>query len=525
MEINSKSYQNMYRDSVALMQLSSKLMSLEGISQASAVMATQANLQLLDEANLTTGKGNVSPNDILVVVEGENTKSVSKAFELVDGEFNKQFEPETQGSNKMVPKSIQMGAESNNLANLALISTPGEYAAAEAMKALKLGLNVMLFSDNISKRDEISLKKSSKERGLLMMGPDCGSAIINGVPLAFANVIRPGNIGIIAASGTGLQQVSCLIDNLGGGITQAIGTGGHDLSEDIGGITMLQSISLMADDESTEVIVLISKPPAASVAKELIRVAGQTKKPVVVNFLGLSTEYESPPNVYFAQSLENAAFVSYALSKKDKPILTERGLDKAYLPLAMKAKAKLATEQSYIRGLYSGGTFCYEATILLSERLESVYSNTPINSALDLPDVWRSTDHTLLDLGDDIFTRGRPHPMIDHRLRNERILEEAAKEETAVILLDIVLGYGSHDNPGPEIVPIIEEAQEIAKKANRRIAFVGFVCGTAKDPQNMKNQEKILTKAGMLLTDSNVQAVLLSAQIVQGSKGGDRHGK
>ncbi|MEK6256353.1 MAG: acyl-CoA synthetase FdrA [Chloroflexota bacterium] len=515
MEINSKTYSNMYRDSVSLMQLSSNLMKLDGISQASAVMATQANLQLLDEANLTKGENKVNPNDILIVIEGNNAESINAAFDLVEADLNKTFEEEDKGSNKIDPKSIQMGVEFDSQANLALISAPGEYAAAEALKALQLGLNVMLFSDNISKKDEITLKEKSKELGLLMMGPDCGSAIINGIPLAFANVIRPGNIGIIAASGTGLQQVSCLIDNLGGGITQAIGTGGHDLSQDIGGTTMLQSIALLADDDSTDVIVLISKPPASSVAKKLIEVASQANKPVVVNFLGLDAEYETPENVYFVKSLENAAFVSYALSINETPNLTERSLDNKYLPLAKQAASTLAENQHYIRGLYSGGTFCYEATILLGEMLKSVYSNTPINNALALPDVWQSIDHTLLDLGDDVFTRGRPHPMIDHRLRNERILEEAAKEETAVILLDVVLGYGSHDNPGDEIAPIIVEAQKVAEQANRKIAFVGFICGTDKDPQNIKAQEKILAEAGILLATSNAQAVLLAAKIVE----------
>jgi len=521
MVVNSKTYTNMYRDSVSLMQLSSKLMELDGITQASAVMATQANLELLHEANLTKADTEVSPNDILIVVDGKNDTSLQAAFELTEAELNKKFETDEGETGDFNPKSIQMGVEFNSKANLALISTPGEYAAAEALKALQLGLHVMLFSDNISSEDELTLKEKSKEQALLMMGPDCGSAIINRIPLGFANVIRSGNIGILAASGTGLQQVSCLIDQFGGGITQAIGTGGHDLSEAIGGTTMLQGLDLLAADDSTDVIVMISKPPSPSVAKKILKVAGKVNKAIVVNFLGLDVTYDSPSNVYFVNSLESAAFVSHALSINEDPDLSERGFDSKYSVIAEEARSTLSDKQLYIRGLYSGGTFCYEATILLSEILESVYSNTPTNDAKNLPDVWESTGHTLLDLGDDVFTRGRPHPMIDHRLRNDRILEEAAeaaKEDTAVILLDVVLGYGSHENPGDEIAPIINKAQKIAKRKNRKITFVGFICGTSKDPQNFSNQENILTEAGMLLTYSNAQAVLLAAQIIQGSR-------
>ena len=247
-------------------------------------------------------------------------------------------------------------------ANLALISTPGDYAAAEAMKALRLGLNVMLFSDNVAVEDEIALKRYARAHDLIVMGPDCGTAIIGGIPLGFANVVRRGDIGVVAASGTGLQQVTCLIDRLGGGISQAIGTGGHDLSREVGGITLLQGLQALADDPATRVIVLISKPPAPEVAAAVLASARKAGKPVVVNFLGADPQSIAGPGLTPAKTLEDAALAAVALAK---------GEQRSALALASAPfdPPRLAAGQRYIRGLYSGGTFCYEATLLLGETL------------------------------------------------------------------------------------------------------------------------------------------------------------
>ena len=307
------------------------------------------------------------------------------------------------------------------------------------------------------------------------MGPDCGTAILNGIPLGFANVVRRGAIGVVAASGTGLQQVTCLLDRLGAGVSQAIGTGGHDLSHEVGGITMLQSIEALAADPATRVIVLISKPPAADVATRVLEQACAAGKPVVVCFLGVDPKTVESGDLKGAGTLEDAAYLAASLAGAEPPKRE---------PLKGLAKTpKFAPTQKYIRGLYSGGTFCFEASLLLSQVLSPVYSNTPVGGTLRLDDVWRSKAHTLVDLGDDVFTRGRPHPMIDHRLRNERIAKEADDAETAVILLDVVLGYGSHMDPASEIVPAIEGARKRAATAGREVAFVGFVCGTDRDPQ------------------------------------------
>jgi FdrA protein len=500
-------FRNLYRDSVSLMQLSAKLGALAGIRQASATMATAGNLELLREAGLTPGEVDAGPNDLLVALDGEED-ALEGALAAAEAELTRAPAATAEGGRRRSPpQSLEMGLAELASANLALISTPGDYAAAEALKALRLGLNVMLFSDNVALEDEIALKRYARECDLLVMGPDCGTAIIGGVPLGFANVVRRGDIGAIAASGTGLQQVTCLVDRWGRGISQAIGTGGHDLHASVGGITMLQGLDALAADPATRVIVLISKPPHPEVAERVLDAAGATGKPIVVNFLGAGPEAVRRPNVHPVRTLEDAARLAVALADGGA----------AGAPEATKVDApddhRLAPEQKYVRGLYSGGTFCYEALLLLTEVLGPIGSNTPLEPERMLADVWRSERHTVIDLGDDAFTRGRPHPMIDQTLRRERILQEAADPEVAVILFDVVLGYGAHPDPAGELAITLEEARSRAAAAGRGLALVASVCGTAGDPQDLRRQEGVLREAGVLLAESNAQAVGIAARI------------
>ena len=414
----TKVLRNFYRDSVSLMQLSSTFAKLPGVEQASAIMASPNNVSLLREAGLLTGSVEATANDLLIALQG-NADALESALAAAESAL-KQPPPSSSGtgsSRDIPPRSIEMGLGTMVGANLALISTPGEYAASEAFKALGLGLNVMLFSDNVELKDEIALKRFAQSRDLIVMGPDCGTAIINGTPLAFANVVRRGVIGVVGASGTGLQQVTCLVDRWGGGISQAIGTGGHDLHRDVGGISMLQGLKALTGDPSTSVIVLISKPPSPEVAGRVLEAAERAGKPVVVNFLGADPASVSRGNVFAATTLEDAASAAVALAEGRNPDDV-----KPKSPL-MSIPSRLSTGQQYIRGLYSGGTFCYEATLLLKKELGQISSNTPVEPGDRLSDVWTSRAHTVIDLGDDLFTRGRPHPMIDHRLRNERLIK------------------------------------------------------------------------------------------------------
>lgn len=501
---------NYYRDSVALMQLSSKLNRREGIEQVSAVMATEANIKLLCDAGLLEGRvDEPRPNDLLIVIRGED-EALEAAMAEVEASLNAKESGGEGEAAKIPPRSIEMAMREMPTSNLALISTPGVYAAAEAMKALRLGLHVMMFSDNVPVEQEKVLKRYARDHDLMVMGPDCGTAIMNGIPLGFANVVRRGEIGLVAASGTGLQQVTCLIDRLGKGISQAIGTGGHDLSQDIGGITMLQGIEALAADSETKIIVLISKPPAPDVAERMLKTAACCGKPIVVNFLGAETKNLQRDNVHATRTLEDAAHMAVALANGEAPKACQKSIDQT---LAKREAAKFTKGQKYIRGLYSGGTFCYEALLVLREEIGSVYSSTPLQPELALHDVWNSHQHTVIDLGDDVFTHGRPHPMIDQGLRNERIVSEAADPEVAVILLDVILGYGSNDDPTAEMVPVIRTAQAEAASNGRYISFVVHVCGTTDDPQDLSRQEARLREVGVILAQSNAQAVYQAAAI------------
>src|SRR5688572_28468077 len=379
---------NLYRDSVSLMQFSEKLRALDGIKQASAVMATENNISLLVEAGLLATVVPPSPNDLLIVVEGEEDSSVSGASDQAEAMLKQKSSDAGEGGVRRVSaRSIEMGLESMPAANFVLISTPGEYAAAEARKALDLGLHVMIFSDNVSMEEEIPLKQYAREHDLLVMGPDCGTAIINGIPLGFANVVRRGDIGVVAASGTGLQQVTSLIDRFGGGITQAIGTGGHDLKSEVGGITMLQGISALTADPSTRVILLVSKPPSPDVMKNVLEKAGQSGKPVVVDFIGAEPARITSNSITGVRTLEDAAMVAVNISKGKSPGDFTGDLSEEFTKVAAESAAKLNAKQKYIRGLFSGGTFCYETLLLLSETLGTVYSNTPIKREDKLEDV------------------------------------------------------------------------------------------------------------------------------------------
>lgn len=503
---------NLYRDSVSLMQLSANLAARPGIEQASAIMATPANLALFAAAGLEHGKLVASPNDLLIAVRGANPADLEAALAAAVAELEQPPAAAAGGGPASMPlRSLQMALEQSPAQspapNLALISTPGEYAAAEAMKALRLGLNAMLFSDNVELRDEIALKRFARDRDLLVMGPDCGTAIIQGIPLGFANAVRRGAIGVVGASGTGTQQVTCLVHRRGAGISHAIGTGSHDLSAQVGGITMLQGIKALARDRETKVIVLVSKPPSPKVAQQVLAAARRCGKPVVVIFVGAPPGSILGGNLFQAETLDHAALAAVALARGRKA-----ATESATRRRSVRA-ARLTPRQRYVRGLFSGGTFCYEASALLGAALGEVWSNAPVDPRMRLANLHKSRGHTLIDLGDDEFTRGRPHPMIDFRLRNERLLAEARDPEVAVILLDVVLGYGAHPDPGGELAPVLAKARAAARKGGRNLALVGFVCGTEEDTQGLARQEKVLRAAGMLLTESNAQAARLAAAI------------
>jgi len=479
-----------YYDSVVLMHLQRSLSQQPGVLDAGVVMGTDANKDVLAQSGLlvpeTSGAG---VNDLIIVVKGENESAAQTAI----GKVDELIAARRSGGVDQEYRSQSLESASKRLPNAQwiLISVPGRYAAGVTRQALGLNKHVFLYSDNVSLEDEISLKQEAASKGLLVMGPDCGTAIVNGVGLGFANKVRRGPIGVVAASGTGLQQVTVRIHQMGGGLTHALGTGGRDLSEAVNAVTARQSLNLLRRDPDTKVIVLVSKPPSPKVADELIQAARLVGKPVVVDFIGYATVMRKIDNVTFVTTFDEAAELAVQLSKTVKQ--KNEDLD----------PAKFSSGQRYLRGLFSGGTLAYEAQLILRDYLPAVYSNAPLKKELRLADSLTSQEHTLIDLGEDEFTVGRLHPMMDNDLRIRRLDKEAGDPQVAVILLDVVLGYGAHPNPASELAPAIAKARKIAEDGGRYLEVVAVVSGTDEDPQNMATQIQALKEAGAVVATSN----------------------
>ncbi|MCI6959277.1 MAG: acyl-CoA synthetase FdrA [Oscillospiraceae bacterium] len=504
--------QNAYYDSVTLMTLSNKLKKMEGVQDAVVSMATDMNKELLAGINLSNSEVEAAgANDLLIAVRADSEELCQQVSEQVDV----LLAANGKGGKKKTEQTFRTIAQAKAAEpelNLAVISVAGKYAAREARQALKNDMHVMLFSDNVTVEQEKELKEMAHEKGLLVMGPDCGTAILNGVGLCFANQVRRGDIGMVGASGTGLQEITVLVDRLGGGVSQAIGTGGRDLSADIGGRMMLDGIELLDADEATRVIVLISKPPVKEVAEKVLARVAQCKKPVVVCFIGAAGG-EDVLGAVFAKSLDDAARKAVALSKGQP--LEEEAPFEAPAALAEAVKA-LKPEQKYIRGLYCGGTLASEALYEIAKVKTPVYSNVAKKPEQKMKDLAVSEANTIIDLGDDAFTVGRPHPMIEPELRNDRLLAEALDPETAVVLLDFELGYGSHEDPAGVALEAIRAAQEKNRAAGREVLFVGYILGTDSDFQNYAAQRAALEEAGVLVAGSNLDAVRMALAAVNG---------
>ena len=472
-----------YYDSVVLMQLQRGLIGLPGVRDAGVVMATPANCDLLAASNLLPDSIPAGPDDLLIVVKAETDSLASEAIEQVDSLLTKK---RSSVSQDFRPRSLSTAIKQLPEANWVLVSVPGRYAAGVAREALELNKHLFLYSDNVSLEDEIALKRIAREKGLLVMGPDCGTAIINGVGLGFANRVRRGPIGLVGASGTGLQAVTTHIHNLGGGISHAIGTGGRDLKSEVGAITANQALDLLARDPGTKVIALVSKPPSPQVAAQLISAALATGKPVVVYLIGYPSPARKIGNLYFAISLSEAAELAVQLEniRGEEP-----------------ERARHAVSGRYLRGLFSGGTLAYETLLGLQATLSPLYSNAPITENQLLKDPLHSEYHTIIDLGDEFFMVGRLHPMIDNDLRIRRMRQESSDPEVGMILLDVVLGEGSHPDPASELVPAIKEVLD------KRIEVAVILIGTEEDPQNLESQLERLQESGAVVFRTAAEAV------------------
>jgi succinyl-CoA synthetase alpha subunit len=416
------------------------------------------------------------------------------------------------------PKTVHSAVKNDPTANMAVISVAGRYAATEAWAALRQGLHVLLFSDNVSVEDEVALKNYAREHNLLLMGPDAGTAIINGVALGFANVVPHGPVGIVSAAGTGLQEVSTLLAKLGVGTSQGIGTGGRDVKESIGGIMMIEGLKALQADPSTKTLLLVSKPPDPSVAEKILAQVKASSKPTVVCFLGGDPETVQEAGAIPARTLQEAAYLMAAQTEGYQGSTGDEVLAQEMHDLATRAaelKESLKPEQKYLRGLFSGGTLAAEAVLLWNEQIGGVWSNIVTNKKWRIPDATKSQEHTVVDLGEDEFTVGRPHPMIDNDLRIRRMLQEANDPSVAVVMLDVVLGYGAHPDPASELGPAIRQMKAIAAKRGQELIVVGAVTGTENDPQRLSKQIAALEASGMIVLTSNAAAAKLAALIVK----------
>lgn len=503
---------NFYQDSVALMRLASEVKQLPGVQEAAAMMGTPANKGILAEAGLEAPEvRQAQPNDLVLAVraggEAAARAALARAEELLTARRSPASAPAA-----LRPRTLETAARNLPGANLALISVPGEYAEAEAARALKLGLHVLLFSNNVPLEAERRLKDLAVSRDLLLMGPDCGTALVGGVPLAFANVVPRGAVGIVSASGTGLQQVSCLLAAGGEGVSHGIGVGGRDMSDAIEGRMTLHALRALAADPGTGVLALISKPPSPAVAARVFQALEAAGKPAVVCFLGLAAADRPAPSarLTFVDTLEDAAQAAIALRRglpfRPRPFTMD--LEEAEVLAAGQAH-RLREHQAAIRGVFAGGTLAHEALLILGELAGPVASN--LKQADLTPDAVEG--HAVWDLGADEFTRGRPHPMIDGTLRREFLRREANDPSVGVLLLDVILGHGAHADPAGDLLPGLQAARAAAERKRQGLVFVGSVCGTAKDPQGLQGQCEKLEDAGVLLMPSNAQAARLAALI------------
>ena len=555
---------NTYRDSVALMVLSTTLSEADGVLQASAMMATPANIEILQSTGLFANAfGTAGPNDLCIAIQARDEAAAQTALARAEGllaaaERGRPADGSGMGEAAWRPRTLRGAAKARSEANVALISVPGEHAALEARQALLAGLNVFLFSDNVPLTDEVALKRLAAERGLLVMGPDCGTALIGGAPLGFANAVRRGPIGVVGSSGTGLQEVTSLIHRLGEGVSHAIGTGGRDLDAEVGGLSFLAAVDALAADPQTTVLVGIAKPGDPAVEGQVLQRLRASGKPAVVYFLGGDAltprpPYHGPPSsprpplpmrgrggehrqrtggsplhrngedvgeadiraaqrpgvgLVHAADLEYAARCAVALVRNE-PLPPPPDVAEADA-VAREIVAGLAPGQVAVHGLFAGGTLAQEAAAAISRALGIDAHNA---GGARPGELLRHGAHSVLDLGDDAYTRGRPHPLIDPRLRNAELVAQAGTGEVALFVLDVILGTGSHPDPAGALGPALVAARAASEAAGARLEVLASLCGTEDDSQGYQQQRAALQAHGVRVARSSSLAASVAGRV------------
>jgi FdrA protein len=476
------------------MQVSQAVAACRGVEAAIVAMATPLNIELYGRLGFDPAEvAQASPNDLLVAVRGDDEALLAAAAEL-ERHLTPPASPEADGfGSPPAPRTLASALRHGG--SLALISVPGQHAFVEAMDAVQAGVSVMLFSDNVSIDQEIALKDEAVAHDVLVMGPDCGTAVVGGLGLGFANALRPGPVGIVAASGTGAQQVSCLLDAAEVGVTAVLGVGGRDLSAAVGGRSTLAAMQALDDHPGTEFIVILSKPPDPTVAETVRAAASRLRTPSLV---ALVARGEGD------------------LTAATARILAALGRTPGTAP-EWAAPYDREPRPGFVRGLFAGGTLCDEAMAIAAARLGPIASNTPLEAAWALGADLKAAGHLMIDFGDDRLTAGRAHPMIDQTLRLERIAQEAADPACAVLLMDVVLGYGANADPAYELAPAIAGARETARARGRDLAVVVSLCGSRGDPQGRDSTAKTLAAAGASVHLSNADAARTAVGLIEGA--------
>jgi succinyl-CoA synthetase alpha subunit len=504
---------NFHRDSVQLLHLSEEAKKIDGITDAAVVMGTTTNKEILQKLGLLTDEGRASSeSDMILAVMADSQPLIEKVLKP----------PVAKGRSYY---SLDAALQAVPDANLAVVSIPGEHAREVVLKLLDKGISVHLFSDHVPPDHELELKEYAKERGLLVMGPGAGTSVIGGKAIAFANVVKKGKIGVVGAAGTGLQEVTVLLSEAGLGVSEGLGTGGGDIKAKIGGIMMLQSIDALEQDPGSSTVVVVSKPPDADVKKKILdHIVNRTKKQYVTCFIGPES-YAMPASmrgrVRATKTLHAAVMEAIQATEPTRHAEIAKPFSmpqNELMALSNKISKELNERQKYIRGLYTGGTFAYETLVILGRMIGSVYSNAPIDARLKLADSYQSVKDSIVDLGEEEFTVGRAHPMIDPTIRKMRIVEEAKDPEVAVIIMDFMLGYGSHSDPAGAMLGAITDARRIAEKDGRVLPILAHVCGTEQDPQPLSEQIGKLRGAGIEVLPTNALMAIASALVARKGK-------
>jgi FdrA protein len=526
-----------YLDSVVLLELQRRLLAEPGVLRAAAVMATPANREMLDEAGLASDDtGAARADDLIVVVEAADDGAATAALGRVD-ELLAARRQTSGGAATARPRSLDSAFRQLPGARWVLVSVPGAYAAEVAWGALAAGRHVFLFSDHVPLQEELALKRAARQRGLLVLGPDCGTAVVGGFGLGFANRVRSGPVGIVAASGTGLQALCSHLDLLGSGVSQALGTGGRDLSAEVGGVAAGQGLALLGADPQTRVIVLVSKPPAPAVAGRLLAAARALGKPLVAWLLGVPMPARRVGDVWFAASPADAAELAASLARGEQarqPPASSAGSSAAGAPPSAQSAADAETTDAmpaiprpapgpgehppgrYVRALCGGGTLATQLVAGLQLLCDPLYSNVALRDEQWLDDPHTSRAHCVIDLGADELTAGKPHPMLDAQPLAERLFAEAADPEVGFLLFDVVLGDGANADPAAVLAPAVERARERAAGEGRPLTVAALLQGTAGDPQGLDLQAARLAEAGATVCRSIEEALAAAWEHVAG---------